>query len=371
MKIRLRPRLLIWLHLFVLYACVETYDVSYHLDAELLTVEGFVTDEAATVISISKSKSLAGNYYSVPLTGCIVELVVGDGTIVPLKESVEGMYSAGSSFQGKVGQTYQLRFRTPEGKQYESTKELLNPVADVKKIYQELDQNGLLDKTGKRVVGSTVDIFLDFDDPKESKNYYLWRWKHYEEQPVCITCDGGRLVGGTCVKINSRNPPTYDYPCDKACWEVFYNPDILIFSDELSNGLSVRGKLIAKIPYHSSKGCLLEVEQIGITREAYLYYKLLRDQNQNTGTLTDTPPAPMIGNLRNVNDADEAVIGYFGAASSRLTRYWVNRSSYTNATVVSLLGREINLENTSPFPPPTYPCVISKSRTPIRPEGWQ
>jgi hypothetical protein len=373
MKIRLLLTLLIFLQLIGLSACVETYDVSYSLNANLLTVEGFVSDQAGAAISISISRNAENNYYSLPLKGCTAELRTGDGSVIPLSEVSEGMYAPAGNFQGKAGQTYQLYFRTPDGKTYESSKEQLGTVPEIKKVYQEFNHDGLLDKTGKRVIGSTVDVYLDFDDPGDTKNYYLWRWKHYEEQIVCITCDGGTLnfTGGTCVKSNSRNPPTFDYQCDRPCWDVFYNNDVNILADDFINGRNVVGRPIAKIPFHTYKGALLEIEQVGVTKEAYLYYKLLKDQSQNTGTLTDTPPSPIIGNVRNINDSNEKVIGYFGAAGTRVFRYWVNRSNYKDPILYPMLGREANFEPMTPFRPPVYPCVLSKFRTPIKPQGWQ
>ncbi len=370
MKIRLRPALLIFLQLFGLYACVETYDVTYNLDAELLTVEGFVTDQVVSTINISKSRSVEDNYYSVPLKGCNVEVALGDGSVVVFKEQAEGVYVSPTNFQGKAGETYQLRFRTPDGKTYQSSKEKMGVVPAIKKIYQQFDKNGILDKTGKRVVASSVNIYVDFDDPKDAKNFYLWRWKRYEEQSICITCTGGRLIGGKCVTVNSRNPPTYDYQCDRLCWDIFYNNEINILADDFSNGNSVEGRLIAKVPFHSYRGSLLEIEQVGISREAYLYYKLLNDQGQNTGTLTDTPPVPIIGNIQNVNDPNDKVIGYFGAASAKFVSYWVDRSLYKDPILLPLLGRETNVDINALIPP-SYPCELSKYRTPIRPEGWQ
>lgn len=372
MKIRLHPTLLIYLQLFFLYACVETYDVTYKLNAELLTVDGFVTDQAGSTISISKSKSAGTNYFSEPVKGCVVEFLAGDGTVIRLTERAEGVYAPPSTFQGKPGETYQLRFKTPDGKNYESSKEKLGAVPAIKKVYQQFDKNGLLDATGKRVVGSTVNVYVDFDDPKDSKNYYLWRWKRYEEQSICITCDAGTLNfnGGTCVRSTSRNPPTYDYQCNSFCWDLYYNTEVNILADDFSNGNSVEARLIAKVPFHSFRGTLLEIEQIGLSRDAYFYHKLLQEQGQSTGTLTDTPPAPIIGNIQNITDPNDKVVGYFGAASTKLVRYWVDRSLYKEPIIVPILGREPNLEPSTPFRPPVYPCVLSKYRTPIRPEGW-
>ena len=375
MKIRLSSTLLILLQFLCLYACVEPYDVTYNLNADLLTVEGFVTDQPGSPINISISRSLDKNYYAVPLTGCKVKVKAGDGNVIIYQEVTDGVYAPPSSFSGKEGQTYQLHFQTPDGKVYESSKEPLSTVPAIKKIYQQFDKNGILDKTGKRVIGSTVDVYVDFDDPKDIKNYYLWRWKRYEAQNICITCEGGLLnfYGGIgrCDKINARNPPTYDYQCNQSCWDVFYNDDVNILADDFTNGKSVEAQLIAKVPFHTYTGSLLEIEQVGISRDAYLYYKLLRDQNQTTGTLTDTPPAPIIGNIQNINDPNDKVVGYFGAASSKIVNYWVDRSIYNGAILVPILGREANLEPSTGLRPPSYPCVMSKFRTPIRPQNWR
>jgi len=356
-----------------LYACVEEYDIRYPLNANVLTVDGFVIDQPGTVVNISTSRNQDLSRYSEPIKGCKAEIRVGNGTVVALREVSTGTYAAPSDFKGQAGQTYQLFFTTPDGNTYESSKEVMGGVPPIKKVYQQFDPNGILDKTGKRVVGSTVDIFVDFDDPPTTKNFYLWRWKLYEEQYICITCEGGTLSGngGVCIKSNSRNPPTYDYQCDKACWDVFYNNDVNIYSDQFSDGREVKGRLLAKVPYYSYKGGLLEIEQVGLSSEAYQYYKLLRDQTQTTGTLTDTPPAAIIGNIQNTKNTNEKVAGYFGAASSRKVQYWVDRSIYKDPIIVPILGRAVFLEPSTPFRPPSYPCVMGRDRTPVRPEGWR
>ncbi|AEI46542.1 hypothetical protein Runsl_0083 [Runella slithyformis DSM 19594] len=371
MNLRSKTILIVGLLLIGMCACVEPYDVTYRLNANVLSVDGFVSDQDGTTVSINIARNSGLSYYTEPLQKCTAEIRAGDGSITPLKETISGVYTAPGTFRGKIGQTYQLSFRTPDGKTYESSKELLTGTPEIKNISQQFNLNGLLDNIGKKVVASTVDIYLDFDDPKESKNYYLWRWKLYEEQSICITCVGGRLVGNQCVKINSRTPADYDYFCDKQCWDLIYNDNINILDDKFVSGKSVTGKLVAKIPfYHPSKGCLLEIEQLGLSQQAYQYFELLSSQSQTTGTLTDTPPAAIIGNVRNVNDSQDKVVGFFGAASTKKISYWIERDRYSNPIVKSLLGHPVNLEVSS-FPPPSFPCVLSRDRTPIRPEGWK
>lgn len=369
MTFRLRTPLLLVCQLVLLYACVESYDVKFNLDAELVTVDGFITDLGGDVITISISRSKNGDSYAIPLTKCRGELLVGDGTSIPLSEISEGQYSPPVTFKGIVGQTYQLRFTTPKGDTYESSVEELRSTPSIDKFYESFNLNGLVDKTGTKVLGSTLDIFVDFKDSPLPNDHYLWRWKLFENQFICKTCNGGRLVGGTCSIDRSPTPTTYDYPCSSTCWEIFYNEQTNILSDEFINGKSVQGRLVAQIPFYSSTGALLEVEQVALTQSAFEYFTLLNQQTQTNGTLIDTPPAPIIGNIRNSKNENEKVVGYFGAGGSRKVRYWLDRTKYTSAKLTSLLGRSMLLEPTSPSP--TFPCEASRTRTPIRPDGWQ
>jgi hypothetical protein len=315
-----------------------------------------------------------------------VEVRVGDGSVIKLTEFSSGIYVAPASFEGKVGQTYQLYFKTPSGKIYESEKEVLVASPPIDKIYHQFNQNGILDRTGKRVAFSSLDIFVDLQDPANQRNYYLWKWIDFEEQGICATCEGGRLDSKTKQCITERNSRiTYDYRCEEPCWEIFYSNEVNVFSDVFSNGRAIAARAVAKIPFYAVGGgfgnskALVEIQQYSISANAYEYYKLLRDQTQNTGYLTDTPPAAIIGNIRNINDASEKVVGYFGAAGITKSRLLIDKRPYSPTAIKYLmLSRDPNLEPDSPpmaplfeIRPPLAPCVLSITRTPIRPEGWE
>ncbi len=357
---------------FCLTGCVDSYEIRYDLSSNVLTVEGFVRDSDMTIVGIRMSKSLFNSVYDVPVSGSVVEILVGNGTKVSLKETEPGIYTAPSDFRGVVGQTYRLQFKTTDGNSYQSSIEKLNPVSAIKKIYQKFNQNGQLSADGKKTINSTFDIYIDTEDPAGEKNFYLWEWSQWEKLFVCITCTGGLLNGTTCTPINSRTPPTYDYVCQGNCFGILRNKEINVLADTYVNGLPMVGRLIAKTPYYSEYGGLIEVRQYAVSGAAYDYLKLLRDQVQTTGTLTDTPPAAIIGNIQNVNDPSEKIVGYFGASGLSKARFWIDRSGIKGGILIPVLGREANLEPSAPpFRPPTMPCQLSKDRTPFQPEGWR
>ena len=355
-----------------LIGCVGVYDVRYELSANIVTVDGFVRDNDLTSISIRLSQSYQKSLSDKPIKGCLAEILVGNGAKIKLEENENGLYVAPNSFRGTVGQTYQLRFKTPDGKDYQSTVEKLNSVSSIQKIYQQFNQKGLLSADGKNTVGSTFDIYIDTNDPTNQKNFYLWEWSQWEKLYICITCQNGTLNGTTAVcEPNNFSSVTYDYVCSGDCYGILHNSKINVLADTYVNGLPIVGRLIAQTPYYSKQGSLIEVRQYGVSATAYDYYKLLSDQSETTGTLTDTPPAAIIGNVRNINDPTENIAGYFGAASMAKTRFWIDRNGFNDGVIVPLLGREPQLEPNTPFRPPTMPCLPSRNRTPIKPDGWK
>jgi hypothetical protein len=62
------------------------------------------------------------------------------------------------------------------------------------------------------------------------------------------------------------------------------------------------------------------VKQYSISPEAFTYWEQIKITINNQGSLFDIPPAPVKGNIRNLNDPHEQVLGYFEAAKVTETR---------------------------------------------------
>lgn len=70
------------------------------------------------------------------------------------------------------------------------------------------------------------------------------------------------------------------------------------------------------------------VKQWSINRDAYAYWEKIKIVINNQGSLFDIPPAPVFGNISNVKDSEEIVLGYFEVAKTKTTRIFT-----TNADV--------------------------------------
>lgn len=378
-----------------LYACVDTFNPVLNLNTNLLVVEGVLTDLPVTqAITLSRSRSTADSNLTAPVTDAQVQVIVNETTPFSLSETQPGRYELPATFRGRVGDRYQLRFATTDGTRYESTPETMVSVPAIQRVYDQYNPKGPA-RFADGLPTPASDIFVDFQDPAGQRNFYLWRTRLYERQEWCASCKQGRYfvddvgpVGTGPINVRGCVPDKelgvyefYDYICRDDCWDIFYSTTINILADSYTNGQPQVGRLVAQVPVYQKDPALIDVEQLSLTAGAYRYYKLFQDQTQNTGTLVDTPPAPIVGNVRNVANANENVIGYFSASSVALNHYWLDRANVTSGTFRGLFyaqtGRNPNVELPRKDPPeygkglPSAICIPSPTRTNVRPQGWR
>ncbi len=378
-----------------LATCVSTYEPSLTLNTNLLVVEGILTDQPGPqAVTLSRSRSTPDSNTTSPVTRAQVQVVVNGTIPFSLSEVSAGRYELPAQFRGKVGDSYQLLFQTSDGTRYESTLETMVAVPPIQRVYDQFNANG----PGKFADGlptPSSDVYVDFDDPGNQRNFYLWRTRLYEQQEWCATCQQGRYIlldigpvgSGPiqyvgCVTDSSLSPVNlYDYVCRGFCWDIFYSTTVNVFADAYANGLPQRGRLVAQVPVYQRDPALIDIEQLSLTAGAYRYYKLFQDQTQNTGTLVDTPPAPTVGNVRNVTDANENVVGYFSASSVAINHYWLDRKNVPVGNYRGLFyaqyRRTPNVEPPRGDPPeygkgvPSAICIPSPTRTDVQPTGWR
>lgn len=421
---------LLWL------GCVDPYEPKFRSTLNVVVVDGAITDLAEPqVIWLNRSKadSLTGRFGNAPITGARVEIIVNGSQAVKMTETFIGKYELPAGFQGKVGSSYQLRFELLDGTRYESAAEPLKAAPPIHKLIVQFNPESLSPNqlNGYR---AAHDFYIDTQDPANEQNYYRWDWASYEKQQWCKSCLQGvyavykiipkkyffnYFVSGTelfedCfvppydpspeAPVVNKAPFTYDYRCRTQCWEIIRNYKLNLFDDALTNGGAILSRKVAQIPYYVHNPCLVSLRQAALTKEAFRYFKLVEAQSQNTGGLADTPPVVLIGNIHNVANRDEPVVGYFSATGVSKIDYWLDRKDATGFPYAAkdengnylkseeelffaLNGRKPNPEPVPPYtgerpepaiqiwggPPrvPTAFCIETDNRSPKKPEGWR
>jgi hypothetical protein len=368
-------------------ACVEKYDLSFKSNTNLVVVDDPVITDVLKIQQVKLLRTIPSSRNSIntPLTGAKVEIIIDGSKSINFPEVLanEGFYQSEIAFKAEPNKTYELKITLPDGSVFVSNKETLLPVSPIKKVSQKFSTGGI--KTNNTYFANH-NIYVDLLDPANEKNFYKWQWKLYEQQQVCRSCGPGESYYpdskspdsmGVCIADlpNSLRTVIYDYSCNNRCWEILYSKKVTIFKDEFYNGQEVKGIEVAQIPYYSNSVGLIVLSQQSISKGAYTYYNLLNNQNYNSGSLADTPPATLIGNLSQQSGASTPIIGYFSVSSEKEFRYVINRNDIpSNGQHFPLgllpVGRKINFEPATPTRPPLAPCQNSLFRTNIKPLGW-
>jgi hypothetical protein len=370
---------LVILTLFTLNSCIDPYDSDFGQSSKILVVEGLLTNNTQVPDTIKIRYSVFEDSYLVkrPIAGTQASIVSSSGQETKLLSvGTQGGFLPPASFRINPSEKYTLKFQLGDGNNYESTPQQMIATPPIAKVYDVFNAKSIASADGK-TTSAANEVFVDFQDKAGEKNFYMWRYTHYENLEFCITCEPNslyKLPSESCVKNQfsyQRNPP-YDYQCRGRCFAIFTSKKPNIISDVASDGRLVQGKLVAQIPYYAQTACLVVVEQMSISPEIYGINKILESQSSATGGLADTPAAAIVGNIRNLNNPQDRVVGYFGLADVQTSRYWMGRQNSTGS-ITYILGHKPDMEPLVPpaLSLPQHPCKKSETRTPIKPEGWK
>ncbi len=362
----------------IFQACVEPFNVSLPITQRIFIVDGTITDQPTdqfVTIRLSDPKLSSGVTF--PVRDAVVTVLANDKDVIPLTDrNKDGIYFFPIGFRPAYNVNYKLKIRTKEGVEYESGNEAMVQGPKIDKVYVEFKNDGI--NNGNSTAPAHY-VYLDAKDPAGVKNNYFWTWKLWERQGYCVTCSGGRYFYNSRTRVwecrDEALDVDYDYVCERSCWDIFYSTELNILNDIYSDGKDIKGRLVAKIPYYQYDGALVEVTQQSVSPSAYRYLKLLVEQGQNTGTLADTPPAALVGNIRNVSDPTESVGGVFMVSSTQTNLFWLSRDDVPKGSkgAIGLLGRPANPEPAGAdiTRPPLAACNNGKFRTNVRPIGWR
>jgi hypothetical protein len=365
-------RILSFLTFFGLWfvSCVESFKLPQDTANRILTVDARITDEPIEqTVTIYESISQGVAVYTAPVERAKVELVVNNQERIALSEKAKGVYVLPASFKFQYNTPYKLVFQKSDGTSYESDNDAVTKVPPIDKITESFRVKG--EKMGSVDV-PTHYLSIDTRDPADAKNNYIWSWRFWEKIEICETCYSGRLrttpQPDVCITIDGLFGQFFDYKCPGDCWNIYHNTNLNTLQDTFINGKPILNKEVVQVPLYQPQGVLIEFKHQNVSEESYRYLKLLIEQTQNTGSLTDAPPAAIVGNIRNVKNPQEDIAGSFMVLSSITTKYWLTRASaIAPAQPIGLQGtRPLNVQTS-----PTARCYESRNRTAIRPVGWR
>jgi hypothetical protein len=291
--------------------CVEEFDPPSSDYDNLLVVEAFISKgNEQTDVKLSRSMPLDTTGFF-PESGAGVSIREDTGEEYFLSETTYGSYKFPEGFIAQSGMSYQIRILRSDSKQYESDFVTLRQTPDIDSVYWEY-----LEKPELGVEG--LQIYLSTQDPENKTRYYRW---YYDETWIFRTPYDATLIyenGLIRERIEDIN----------TCWKNVSSTAILLGNSETLDQDIINSYELVYVDNTTERLAdrySLNVKQYALSEEAYKYWNELKDLNENLGTLFDPMPYTIRGNIYNINDRKETVLGYFDAAEVKEKRIFISQ----------------------------------------------
>lgn len=355
--------------LLFLAACKDEYFPTIkELDKDILVVEGFIDGADETVISLSMVNGM-GQQSSDPkyVTGASVQIEDDKGNMYPLFYSSNGDYKGIYSFNPVL--KYRVKIKTENQKEYASQFLPYKVSPPIDAITYRIDPGGA------RFMVST------HDNSGQSK-YYRWKyaetWQYHSSYKTAYKYDEQKK------EVVDLEDTIYN------CWQSHRSEEIF-----LNSSANLREDVMKDIPLvfitngseKLSYMYSIKIKQFVMDSVGYDFFRLLKKNTEETGSIFDPQPGNLKGNVVNLNDPLEMVVGYIGAGSSAVKREfftipWNYRSGCTNLINVPKIKDSLDYyfsgggfwpvsDNITDWISATTRCVDCRTRgTNIKPDFW-
>jgi hypothetical protein len=319
-KVR-RPLILFFLTL-VICTCIDPFNPNLKGREAILVVDALLTNENRSY-TVELSKTTPAQNEDPPMvSGAFVSITDQIGNITVLNESTSGIYKSDSlTFHCEPGNAYKLYIRTNEGKEYSSESCVMYPVDKIDTIYYRKDQEI---SNNKSEILDGLRFYIDSENGSGGK-YFRWVldewWKFSVPFPKLYDY------------INENNIPEVDQ-IKKVCYAHTASNDILIHSVSATQTAGIEREPVLFVPSSTSDRLLIQycidIKQLSLSDTEYQFWEQMRDLNESGGDIFDKQPFTIAGNIHNINDASEPVLGYFQVSAVEEKRLYIVPSDIEN-----------------------------------------
>jgi Domain of unknown function (DUF4249) len=301
--------------LLLLSRCLDPYFPSAtRTNYNYLVVDAFLTGGGdSTIVTLKRTQTLNDAGLPQVESDAVVRIQELFGQIWTLNNSHDGKYSV-VNLKLTTEQKYKLVIITPDGKEYES-----DYVSYVKT--PEIDSVSWKDEPGG------VRIAVNTHDPFNNTHYY--RWTYDETWQYKSSISGYYYQNG---QVYSRT--TWDYG---VCWKSAFSKSIFISSTAALSQDRVADYVLTSVPQVSRKlhdRYSMLVRQTAISKEAYQYWLAIKRNNESLGNFLSPLPTQLNGNIHNVNDIKEPVLGFFCASTVTRKRILIDRQKISGPSAM-------------------------------------
>lgn len=295
--------------------CRTPYDPPVQNEKQhFLVVEGFIDGNGMTSIKLSRTRNISPGDTAANISenGANVRIEDNFNNVYPLNNSGQGIYTG--YFNLEPTYLFKLHITTSDNREYLSDAVIFKPSPPIESVSWKLGNN------------SNLQISVSTRDPQNNTKYYRWNyeqtWEFHSEYNTVLRYDPNDTT------VKGRYVPVYQ------CWRSDQSTGILLGSSaKLKEDIIDQAPLVL-IPFGDRKINVLYsilVTQYALDSTGYNYWKAMKSNTENVGSIFDPQPNQTQGNIHCLTDSSETVVGYVGAGSTQQTRIFItNREMPTS-----------------------------------------
>ncbi len=324
-------------------SCLTPINFKADVGNPILVISGQVsTISDRNIVTIGKTTET--QRLPIPIEGAMVNLLDQSGNSLRYleSESKPGEYLL-KDFSGKPGTSYSLKVVLPNGEVYQSATERIPLEVGTISTDYTVEQGQINNFESDQYLNILVNASLP-----ESKNALFLKWEVEEVFAIVpLNCGGFTPYNPTCFVKQNADPQKI---------ALFNGVDVK--TNKIENQLvAIRGVDFSFISRH-----YFTTYQSSITKESYDYWRKVNILASQVGSIFDAPPAIISGNVVNVNNKSEKVLGYFQATHQTFDRFFVLPEN-----LLYLINSDCECDGRFEYPAYCGNCLVSINSSYERP----
>jgi hypothetical protein len=304
----IKLRNVFYLLLLALVCCKKPYNPpASSTTNSYLVVEGVINPgNDSTVIKVSRTVKLNDKIANNPVLGAVVTVESDQNSSVALYDiNNAGQYSS-PGLNLSASRKYRLRIKTTGG-EYLSDFEVVKLTPPI-------------DSVGYYVQNGIVNLYVNAHDATNSTRYY--RYDYSETWAFHAKYESDYVLDPVSNTIQRRTADQDVYHCfgNDASSNI-----VLTSTEKLARDVVYQSPLI-QIPLTSEKvetKYSIIVRQYALTPDAYMFYQNLKKNSEQLGSIFDAQPSQLSGNIHNVTNPVEPVVGYITVSTVQSKRIFI------------------------------------------------
>ena len=303
--------------LILVSSCIKSYIPQIKSkDTNKFVVMGRVDrNDSIQTVKISQTSSISDPHY-IPVVGCFVTISDNKNHSFVMYGHGDGTYKGWVDPQYMVpGSKFKVTIVTRDNERLESDYDQMPVVSNIDSVYYQRKQ---IQGNEPGMITDGIQFYLNMSGNSSDSRLYKYNiyetWEYHTKWPIQWWFDG---------TIHHEYPPDSSR---MVCWRTKKISDVYTLN---TNNLTKNAFNQFPINFVSNEtsrltyGYSLLVEQVALSDAAYNFWDRMRLNSSKSGSLYETQPLIVLGNMHDISNPDRDVLGFFSAVSSQRKRIFV------------------------------------------------